>query len=40
VLGHTDARTTLVYARVTNETKSAAISILGEILDGNSRLTG
>ena len=33
VLGHTDARTTLVYARVAKDTKTAAISTLGEFLD-------
>ena len=33
VLGHTDARTTLVYARVTRDSKSAAINVLGEFLD-------
>ena len=33
VLGHTDARTTLIYARVTRDTKTAAISALGEFLD-------
>jgi integrase len=33
VLGHTDARTTLIYARVTRDTKSAALITLGEYLD-------
>ncbi len=33
VLGHTDVRTTLIYARVTRDIKTAAISALGEFLD-------
>jgi integrase len=33
VLGHTDARTTLIYARVTGDTRSAALSGLGQLLD-------
>ena len=33
VLGHTDARTTLIYARVTKDTKTAALSTLGGFLD-------
>ncbi|MFI5035451.1 MAG: tyrosine-type recombinase/integrase [Acidimicrobiales bacterium] len=33
VLGHTDARTTLIYARVTKDTKSAALITLGSYLD-------
>ena len=33
VLGHTDVRTTLIYARVTRDIKTAAISALREFLD-------
>jgi integrase len=36
VLGHTDSRTTLVYARVTEATKVQAISVLGETLEPRS----
>jgi integrase len=35
VLGHTDSRTTLIYARVTKDTKNAAIGILGDLLSSN-----
>jgi site-specific recombinase XerD len=32
VLGHTDIRTTGVYARVLDDTKSGAIEVLGDVL--------